>query len=194
MKEGKRPTQAERREATRDALLEAAGRAFARRGYHGASVEEIAADAGLTKGALYYNFAGKEDLFLALLDRHVAARLDLLSDLDAAGPAALREGARRVAAALRADRDWSLLFLEFWAQAARDPRTRRRFEARMRPVRAALGAFVASHAPPGADAERLAAAVDALVDGFAMRALLRPSDDGGELLAGALEALWRGAA
>lgn len=197
MKTGKgrpRPSQRERREATTAALLEAAARVFARRGYHGAGVEEIASEAGVTKGALYYNFEGKEDLFLALLDRHVEARIELLRDLGAHGPGTLREGARRVAESLRTDRQWSLLFLEFWAQAARDPRTRRRFAARMRPVHAALAELVAATAPAGVDPERLAPAVEALVDGFALRALARPSDDPAGSLGDALEMLWRGAA
>ncbi len=193
MEERKRLTQPERRARTRRALLDAAAAAFAQRGYHGASVEEIAAAAGVTKGALYYNFAGKEDLFLALLEEHVAARLQLVESLRGAAPEALRDGARRVAASLRRDREWSLLFFEFAAQAARDPRVRRRFEARMRPVRRALAGLVEDLAPPGADAARLAETVDALVDGVAMRTLLRPGDDPGELLAGAVEWLWRGA-
>ena len=62
-----RRTQAERRAQTRAKLLKAAGAVFARRGYHEATLEEIAERAGLSKGALYYNFASKEDLFLALL-------------------------------------------------------------------------------------------------------------------------------
>ena len=44
---------------------------FARRGFHGASVEEIAAEGGYSTGALYSNFSGKEDLFLAVMDREI---------------------------------------------------------------------------------------------------------------------------
>ena len=60
-------TRAERRAQTRAALLDAAARVFAERGFGGASVEAIAAEAGYTRGAFYSNFASKEELFVALL-------------------------------------------------------------------------------------------------------------------------------
>src|ERR687894_39288 len=57
--------------AARDELLSAALRVFARRGYRDAGVDEIAAEAGYSKGALYWHFDGKEDLLLTLLDERV---------------------------------------------------------------------------------------------------------------------------
>ncbi len=54
---------------TREAIVEASMRLFARRGYHGTSIARIAEATGLTKGALYWYFKGKEDLFLTVLDR-----------------------------------------------------------------------------------------------------------------------------
>ena len=57
-----------RRQQTRDYLLQAAAQVFAERGFHGASLDEVAAAAGFTKGAVYSNFKNKEDLFLALLE------------------------------------------------------------------------------------------------------------------------------
>src|SRR5207302_4886288 len=58
-----------RRQQTRDVLIAAATEVFARRGYEGASLEEIAETAGFTRGAIYKNFDGKEDLFFAVTDR-----------------------------------------------------------------------------------------------------------------------------
>ena len=55
-----------RSEATRQLLLEAAGRVFAAKGYEGASVSDIAAAAGFTKGAFYASFASKEEVFLEI--------------------------------------------------------------------------------------------------------------------------------
>src|ERR1019366_10573898 len=55
-----------RRQQTRDYLLSAAERVFAERGFHAASLDEVAAVAGFSKGAVYSNFKNKEDLFLAL--------------------------------------------------------------------------------------------------------------------------------
>ena len=63
-----RVTRAERKEQIRADLLAAAREVFLRRGFHQASLEEIALEAGWSKGAVFSNFAGKDDLFLAVLD------------------------------------------------------------------------------------------------------------------------------
>ena len=65
-----RAARAEGRKA-RDELMTAALRVFARRGYREAGVDEIAAEAGYSKGALYWHFAGKEELLLALLEERI---------------------------------------------------------------------------------------------------------------------------
>ena len=58
-----------RRQQTRDVLIAAATEVFARRGFEGAALEEIAETAGFTRGAIYKNFDDKEDLFFAVTDR-----------------------------------------------------------------------------------------------------------------------------
>jgi len=58
-----------RRQRTRDVLIAAATEVFARRGYEGAALEEIAETAGFTRGAIYKHFQDKEDLFFAVIDR-----------------------------------------------------------------------------------------------------------------------------
>src|ERR1700675_4137539 len=67
-----------RRQQTREYLLEAAARVFAEHGYHGASLDEVAAVAGFTKGAVYSNFKNKEDLFLALFRANYDREMDAL--------------------------------------------------------------------------------------------------------------------
>src|SRR3954466_12603741 len=62
-----RMSQGERRDRTRSALLESAARAFSRHGYANVRLEEVARDAGYTRGALYHQFADKEDLARAVL-------------------------------------------------------------------------------------------------------------------------------
>jgi AcrR family transcriptional regulator len=57
-----------KRAETRGRLLESAARVYARRGFDGATLDEVAAEAGLTKGAVYDHFGSKEKLLLALLD------------------------------------------------------------------------------------------------------------------------------
>src|ERR1700722_14365880 len=66
-----RLTREQSRAKTRERLLSAARSAFARSGFHGDSVEEIASEAGFSTGALYSNFDGKEDLFLVLMEREI---------------------------------------------------------------------------------------------------------------------------
>src|SRR5438105_15844263 len=76
-----RLTRAESQARTRAHLLEAAAEVFARRGFHGASVEEVADVAGYTKGAVYSNFASKDELFLAVLEGRMQAQVELLGRL-----------------------------------------------------------------------------------------------------------------
>src|SRR3954452_16619624 len=70
----------------RDALLAAAMEIFAERGYRDASVDEIAARAGYSKGAIYFHFSGKEALFFALLEERVDAPLHATLELLATAP------------------------------------------------------------------------------------------------------------
>ena len=71
-------------EASRDAILDAALRCFAKRGYHETSVDDIAARARLSKGAIYWHFEGKRELFLALMDRALVHDLELARAVNAA--------------------------------------------------------------------------------------------------------------
>src|ERR1700752_35730 len=61
-----------RRARTRAKLLQAAARVYARRGFDGATIDEVAEEAGFTKGAVYDHFGSKENLLIALLDEHLA--------------------------------------------------------------------------------------------------------------------------
>ncbi len=72
---------AERKERTRAELVEVAREVFLRRGFHGASLDEIAERAGYTKGAVYSNFDGKDVLFLAVLEEHFRRRADVYAEL-----------------------------------------------------------------------------------------------------------------
>lgn len=64
-------------EETKAALLEAAAKVFARRGYDGASISEITSEAGLTSGAIYAHYASKAELFNAALEIYAERDLDL---------------------------------------------------------------------------------------------------------------------
>jgi AcrR family transcriptional regulator len=82
-----RRSQAQRREATREALLRAGRALFAERGVDGVSAEELVTAAGVTRGALYHHFTNKQDLFRAVYERmeadlrdELVARLDTVED------------------------------------------------------------------------------------------------------------------
>jgi AcrR family transcriptional regulator len=134
-------TRKERQEQTREELVAAAARVFARRGYHKATVEEIAAEAGFSTGAVYSNFEGKEQLFLAIADRQVA---DRVAEITAVADAAERNGDAAAEAAdqfrafLEADPDWPLLFYEFWSLSVRNPELQDELAKRRDAIRDAL--------------------------------------------------------
>src|SRR5437588_8895854 len=72
---------------TRAELLSAALRVFAQRGYGAAGVDEIAAEAGYSKGALYWHFSSKEELLAALLDERIDAPMrEMIKLLESAPP------------------------------------------------------------------------------------------------------------
>ena len=86
-----RLTREQSRARTRERLLASAAVVFAREGYAGASVDRIAEEAGYSKGALYSNFASKDELFFELIDYYAGGQADeLCRRLDAAsGDAAI---------------------------------------------------------------------------------------------------------
>src|SRR4051795_9106879 len=81
-----RETRAEKQARTRAELIATAATVFAQRGYEGASVEEIAEEAGYSHGAVYSNFDGKADLFLAVLEEYMAERAQELAATQAGLP------------------------------------------------------------------------------------------------------------
>jgi AcrR family transcriptional regulator len=143
-----RISRSERKAQTRTELIAAARSVFMQRGFHGASLDEIADAAGYTKGAVYSNFAGKDDLYLALLDAHYGARVaayaDMLLDETTFEEATRAVGRFMVESDVR-DPDWLPTLAEFVAHATRDEslrrayvRVRERFLAAIADVIAAL--------------------------------------------------------
>ena len=112
-----------RRPITVTALLDAAMELFAEQGFGATSVPDICARAGLTKGAFYSNFANKDALFLALLDRSWERRAGWIRRAMAASDLAADRGAREAAALahLEVDRQWTLVSMEFSLHAIRRP-------------------------------------------------------------------------
>ena len=117
-----------RRQQTREHLLAAAAEVFAERGFHGASLDEVAAVAGFTKGAVYSNFKNKEDLFLALFranyEREMQALRSTLEDSEIPPEARIADFVDLIREETRRAGTMGLLYQEFWLYAARNPAAR----------------------------------------------------------------------
>ena len=131
----------EAQEQTRERVVAAAAKVFARRGYHRATVDEIASEAGFTFGALYSNFAGKQELFLAIADRQVeqrAGEFRAIAEVAEGEGDASSEAAAQFRNVLEADPDWPLLFYEFWSLSVRNPELQGELAKRRDAIRDAL--------------------------------------------------------
>ncbi|WP_197029003.1 TetR/AcrR family transcriptional regulator [Blastococcus sp. URHD0036] len=162
----------------RSRLLEGARQVFADRGFAAATLDHVAAAAGFTKGAVYSNFAGKDELFLALMEDEVAARLAAI-EAAMADARDLPEALAAVATELgRLDPRWQVLFLDFWQRAVREPAVREVFVATRREFRdrvtAVVAGFLARRGVAGWDAESLGVVLLALVHGLAVESLPEP--------------------
>jgi len=133
----------QRTEATRRKLLAAALRVFSRDGFERSRLEDIAAEAGHTRGAFYANFASKEDLFIALLEHQAARRVAEISLAlkGTAGPEECRRTIREFYLSRAKDRQWNILMLEFKLYALRHSEHRARFAAAHRRIRSSFHSF-----------------------------------------------------
>ena len=132
------------RAEVRERILAAALAEFARKGFVGTTIDAIADAAGFTKGAVYSNFGSKDDLFFALLDQQISRRIEAVTTL--ADAAATRPTVTAIGDLLMRglldNRDWQLLFTEYWLRALRDESVRERFVEHRRAVRAAIAEAV----------------------------------------------------
>jgi len=121
----KRLTRQESKAATQEKLLGAAAKIFARRGFAGASIEEIAETAGFSRGAFHANFKSKDALFLTLVETQIKAITSEIHELVAAAKSA-EETLQNLRTAYScysgADRDAFLLLTEAQLYAMRNPR------------------------------------------------------------------------
>jgi AcrR family transcriptional regulator len=196
-----RMTREQSKANTRERLLAAARSVFARCGFHGASVEEIASEAGFSTGALYSNFDGKEDLFLVLMEREIDEHAREIADAVRAR-ASISEratgGARQWMTMIERDTELLLLFTEFWAYGVRDLSVRPKVAARFAQVRVLLTQLIADGVREfdlelDIPAEHLAVAIDALADGIARQKLADPEAVPDDLMGRVLSIMLAGA-
>jgi AcrR family transcriptional regulator len=195
-----RLTRKEQQARTRACLLHSAAKVFAHRGLQQASIDEVAEDAGFTKGAFYANFKSKEELFLAMLDERFAERLEAI-DRIAHGPGEVeqqaREGGLDFARYIAADPEWQRLFFEFTAYAARNPDFRAELVTRYRAIRERMAAIIAERCDelgvtPAVPPEDVAVMICAMGNGFALERLLEPEVAPDELYGSMLAILFGG--
>ncbi len=172
-----------RRAKTRVRLLHAAAEVYALHGFSGATLDEVAAQAGLTKGAVYDHFGSKENLLLALMEEYLAGQVAaqlMLFDRERASAERPLAGSEDWMARLHESPERFRLFVELWAHAQRDEQLRRHLADALRTLHATFAGFAAAsaadsgiHNPAGAP-EQFANVTLGLGIGLAMLKLTDP--------------------
>lgn len=196
-----RLTRAEAKAETRLRVLEAAEAAFRRDGYHRASLERIAAEAGFTTGAIYSTFDSKAGVMLTLVaaqaERRRADWTEVLT-ATATVEAFVEEVSRRTAREGAAERDWWAAVIEFMTVVARDEQLRVHYaeihEASLSTLAVSIRTWMQRAGGHwGISPERLAIVVNALSRGLGVEALVAPSAVPEDLIVEAQLTLLRGA-
>jgi AcrR family transcriptional regulator len=176
-------TRKEKQARTREKLMRSAAKLFCHRGLEQASVEDIAQDAGYTKGAFYSNFKSKEELFLAMLDEKFSEeieRIDASLQTDESPDEAARHAGEDFIRSFRADPEWMRLYMEFVAYAARNEAFREELVTRCWAMDARLEeVYRRWHErigiTPPIPLERITRMVSIMADGFLIWQQLDPS-------------------
>jgi AcrR family transcriptional regulator len=138
-----------RKAATRSRLLEAAARVYAAHGFAGATLDDVAEEAGLTKGAVYGHFGSKDNLLVALMEEYLAAEIAeqvALFDRDEVPWKRPLAGSDGWMHELDESPDAFRLLVEFWVAASRDEALRVRFTAGLEALRETFAGFAADSA------------------------------------------------
>jgi AcrR family transcriptional regulator len=185
-----RLTREEKKARTRALLIDAAATVFARRGFVAASLDEVAQEAGLTKGAVYSNFASKEELFQAVIDARLnEPMLQAADDIGSTGTfeEQAMEGARVVGDMFQQERELFLLMLEYGIYCARHPEFAAGLRARDRDRLAHVADLIADHAEKSGislplPADEMATVLGALSQGITLQKLNNPESVPEDLL------------
>jgi AcrR family transcriptional regulator len=190
-----RLTREEKKAQTRERLVAAATKVFARKGFAATTLDEIAEEAGLTKGAVYSNFDSKEDLVRAVLESRERRMLDIGG---AVHDGSIEEKAAEASALFSTIttqvRDAFLLFLEFAAYAVRNPDLYPDFLAAHRAGQAMIARVIEQFGGDTRDqwvfsAEEQAIIFDAIGNGIALEKLINPETPD-ELIGRMLAVVW----
>jgi AcrR family transcriptional regulator len=180
-----------KRDEVRTRILEAAYAVFAEKGYESAGLERIAEAAGFSKGAVYSNFANKDDLFFALISARIDERLASVRTAEtserlrprrkADTPKAIAKLAGTLLRELgEGDPVWQMMFIEFWLRCVRNDDLREKLAQRRRAMRTKIAEYAESQAARSgiglskAQAMDLATTVLALSNGLGIEGLIDP--------------------
>jgi AcrR family transcriptional regulator len=188
-----------RTEETQAKILDAAEAIFAEQGFEKAQLEEVAARAGYTRGAIYAHYESKEDLFLALMEHRVLTKFTVVRRVIEAEPEVNKRPAifKRWIAAQVSDHAWGTLMLEFKLYALRRPRSREKlqhvFEQLLRPSSNDFIELLFGHdldKPTRAAIERRLAVMGAILSAVILESHFRPKLLPKQHLQGVLEDLY----
>jgi AcrR family transcriptional regulator len=186
------------RDARREQIMDAARRCFLRKGFHETSMTDLFAESGLSSGAFYRYFAGKDELIIAIARESIRDIVTVIHTVaqDANGSLAdALADAIDVADARHAENELGALAVQVWAEALRNPRLAEEFTALLADVHAEIVAMVRRHQeagklPADVPAEALSRLLAGTVPGHMLQvALLGPGATAGE--SDALRALAR---
>jgi len=194
----------EKRVDVKAKILESAYAIFTEKGYDGASLERVAEAAGFSKGAVYSNFANKDELFFELVSARIDERIEALRTVLAKRPgfkgvaSAACAAGKELGAIGEANPGWQMLFIEFWLRCARNEELRSRLAEKRRAMRSRIAeGFETEVAASGrrlgkAEAMDLATTMLALSNGLGIEGIIDPKAVRpalfGELLAKIVEA------
>ena len=195
----RRLSRAERKQQTRRRLLEVAAELFATQGYLETGLDEIAEEAGLTKGAVYSNFTSKADLALAVLDElALGPTLEIFSQVDAGKSFDDQHlhGGKLLVEAMDTSSLWFQVELQCAVQAARDHDLRSRLRARDAALRATLSVSIANRMEkagwaPTVDMGVIVTALVAVAGGVALQRLKDPDSVPVEMAGQLITAVYR---
>lgn len=186
------------RDARRAEILAAARRCFVRDGFHGTSMQDLLAEVGLSSGAVYRYFPGKQDMILAIAEENLAEVTDEVRRMAAAKPAVgIGELLARIFQVIKAKHEedgFAAIALLVWAESLRDLTLAERIKGTLADVTAELADMVrecqgSGGLPAETPADQLTQVIVASVPGYILQlATLGPAAVEG--LPGAVRALW----
>jgi TetR/AcrR family transcriptional regulator, transcriptional repressor of aconitase len=166
------------RDARRDQILNAARRCFLRDGFHATSMQDLFAEAGLSSGAVYRYFAGKDDVIIAIAEDNMRDVVEMIRDVAARSPGRpARDTLADVLEIVRAkdaENGLARIAVLVWAEALRSPAIAARFKAIITQIRADFTEVI-RQGQGDVPADAMATALVSVLPGYILQlALLGP--------------------